>query len=182
MNNGNPKLTCNDETCCNCQQVFAQVVQPLPRMRYVCETCVESLLKETHKTTMNELRAREALLQKNRDFIAQHLGWKQVDEKSWKHENKNIVKTEHPVFPSLATAISLVPHGWEVKFDDIQLIAFKRPQPVSAYEIETQYMDMLHVPSTIFYSSITGETEEFAKMHDYFNLVVKIIKSINHEE
>lgn len=183
MHNGNPKLTCNDETCKSCEKIFKDVVQPLPRYSYVCDTCATKLLQESHLAQKEEVSRRDAQLQANRDYIAKHLGWTQTEDKQWKNDKTSQLQSQHPVAADFETAKKLLPSGWTVKQDDIYLAAFDSGSLYNKENISDLYkQEMIMVPTTEYFTLITNETVENAKMHDYFNLIVKILEHGNEKE
>lgn len=183
MHNGDPKLTCNDETCIDCKKVFKDIVQPLPRYRYVCDSCSTKLLQESYLAQKEELNRRETQLQENRNFIAKHLGWSQTADNKWKNGITNQIQIQHPVAADIETAKKLIPSGWTVKHSDMYLAAFEGEELDGENNIADLYkQEMIMVPTTEYFTSITNETVENTKMHDYFNLIVKILEFCNEKE
>lgn len=183
MHNGNPKLTCNDETCRQCQQVFKGVVQPLPRYTYICDKCSENIKNESKIQQIKDLEDREQKLQQNRDYVAKYLGWSMTEDMRWKHFEKNIIQDEHPIATNLKTAKSLVPFDWSIQYDDIYMVAYKiKNDQLDTGSSKYDKDNMIVIPTTGYYSMITGESEDCAKMHDYYNILVKIIEYIHNEK
>jgi len=182
MHNGNPKLTCNDETCDVCAKVFKDIVQTLPRYGYRCEECRNRLKQENISAEKEFYKLRSEQLQSNRDFIAEDIGWKKENNDQWYHAKDNVISFEHPIQDNLEAAKKTMPDDWTLKIDsnDETITAYHKDfrSNLMSESKQINIKDFFFSSLTTYHGLSTGESYDDCVMHDVYDMVAKVRKAI----
>ena len=185
MHNGNPKLTCNDETCDVCAKVFKDIVQTLPRCGYRCEECRNRLKQENISAEKEFYKLRSEKLQSNRDFIAEDIGWQMLAKDHWVNRNTNEIAKEHPIsINDVNSLMKFVPEGWIMRYDYEDIMAYDARRNTDL-PIENRYINnprYFHNIVSDYHGITTGESFDSCLIHDILEMIVEIRKLENEEK